>query len=148
MRLDRLIQTLAAAAFGLGCLAFAIAGFVRIDNSERRIDAKLNSIRAGVVQSDALTVLRKYVNPGRRGLPHVVFSSATQPKVDMSVTTDFFNRVNPRETIRGYHFPDGYFIPENQREDGRAGKWFFLGLGVLMGAGALAVARAMIRLPG
>jgi hypothetical protein len=51
----RSIQTLVAVAFGLGVLAFGIADFAHIDRSERRIEAKLRSIRAGVIQPDTLT---------------------------------------------------------------------------------------------
>jgi hypothetical protein len=137
----RSIQTVVAVAFGLGFLAFGIAGFVHIDSSEQRIEAKLHSIRAGVIQPDTLTVVKKYVNPGRSGLPHLVFSSARLPKVDISATRDFFNSVNLGETIRGYYFPDGYFIPENHRGTTGASKWFSLGLGVLVGGAALALAR-------
>jgi hypothetical protein len=142
LSLGRSIQTLVAVAFGLGLLAFGIAGFAHIDSSERRIEAKLNSIRAGVIQPETLTVVKKYVNPGRSGLPHVVFSSARLPKVDISARRDFFNSVNPGQTIHGYYFPDGYFIPENHRDDTGAGKWFFLGVGVLVGGATLALARA------
>ena len=91
-----------------------------------------------------LTVLKKYVNPGRGGLPHIVFSSATQPTVDIPATRDFFNSVNLGETVRGYYFADGYFIPDNQRPN-TAGKWSLLGLGVLMGGAGLALARVMAR---
>jgi hypothetical protein len=146
LRLDRLIQALAAGAFGLGFLAFGIVGFARIGSSERRIEAKLRSIQAGEIQPDTLTVQKKYVNPGRSGLPHIIFSSARLPKVDISATKDFFNSVNLGDAIRGYYFPDGYFIPENHRASTGAGKWFFLGVGVLVGGAALALARATTRL--
>jgi hypothetical protein len=142
LRLDRAIQTLAAVVLGLGFLAFGIAGFARIDSSERQIEAKLDSIRAGVIQPDALIVLKKYVNPGRSGLPHIVFSSVRQAKIDMSATRDYFNSVHLGETARGYYFADGYFIPENRGPSTGGGKWFFLGLGVLLGGAALALARA------
>ncbi len=111
------------------------------------MEAKLRSIRAGEIQPDTLTVLKKYVNPGRRGLPHIVFGSARQPRVDISATRDFFNSVNLGETTRGYYFPDGYFIPENHAANTAAGKWFFLGVGVLVGGAALALARATAHLP-
>lgn len=120
---------------------------MRVDASERRIDAKLHGVRAGEIQPDSLIVRRKYVSPGRSGLPHVVFTSVRQPKVDLSATRDFFNSVSPGDTVRGYYFADGYFIPENQAGGNRGGKWFLLGLAALMGTGALALARAMIRRP-
>ena len=100
-----------------------------------------------MIQPDTLTVLKKYVNPGRSGLPHIVFSSARQPEVDISATRDFFNSANLGEIIRGYYFPDGYFIPENRKENTGAGKWFFLGVGVLVGGAALALARAITQRP-
>jgi hypothetical protein len=142
---DRSIQTLAAVVFGLGFLGFGIAGFVHIDGSERRIESKMRSIRSGVIQPDTLTVIKKYVNPGRSGLPHIVFSSARQPKVDMPATRDFFNSTNPGETVRGYYFPEGYFVPENHEERRGTGKWFFLGVGVLVGGASLALAGATTR---
>ena len=143
----RSTQTLVAVAFGLGFIAFGIAGFAQIDSSDRRIEAKLHSIRAGVIQPETLTVVKKYVNPGRTGLPHIVFSSASLSKVDISATRDFFNSVNLGESICGYYFPDGYFIPENHGRDTGGGKWFFLGVGVLMGGAALALAKATTQLP-
>lgn len=148
MRLSRSLQGLAAIVFALGFFAFAISGFIRIYNSERQIEARLHSIRSGAIRPDVLTVLKKYVNPGRSGLPHIVFSSARQSKVDIAATRDFFNSVSAGQTIRGYYFPDGYFIPENHGGNTGAGKWFFLGLGVLGGGAALALARATARVPG
>ncbi len=116
-----------------------------MDRSERRLETKLHAIQSGAIQPETLTALEKYVNPGRSGLPHIVFSTG-QTKVDITATTDFFNRVNPGDTIRGYYFSDGYLIPENHRASTRGGKWLFLGLGVLFGAVPLAMARAMIRM--
>ena len=47
------------------------------------------------------------------------------------------------DTIQGYYFPDGFFIPQNRVGDpGGAGRWFFLSVGVLLGAGLLAFAVA------
>jgi hypothetical protein len=82
---------------------------------------------------------------GKSDWPHVVFSSNRQPKVSIAVTHDFFNSVNLGDTIPGYYFPDGYFIPQTHEGNAGAGKWFFLSLGVLLGTGALAVAFAMAR---
>jgi len=91
-------------------------------------------------------VIRKYVDPGRSGSAHVIFSSDRQPKVDISATHDFFNSVKLGDTVTTYYFSDGYFIPQNHRGDAGAGKWFFLGIGIVLGAGAFwltfAVARA------
>ncbi len=147
MGLRRFIQTFAAVAFGLGVLAFGVASFARLDGSERRLEAKLQAIQAGEIEPDTLTVLEKYVNPGRGGLPHIVFSSARESKVDLTATKDFFDHVNPGDTIRGYYFPDGFLIPGNQSASTRGGKWFFLCLGVLLAAAAFALARATTRLP-
>ncbi len=135
-----------AAAFGLGFLAFGITSFGRLDGSERRLEAKLHGIQTGEIQPETLTVLKKYVNPGRSGLPHIVFRSARQSNVDITATTDFFNSVKLGDTIRGYYFPDGFLIPENHWASTRGGKWFFLCFGVLLGAAAFALARATTRL--
>jgi hypothetical protein len=94
-----------------------------------------------------LTVLKKYVNPGRGGLPHVVLSNAMLRTMDISATRDFFNGVNVGETVRGYYFADGYFIPDDQPQNTQGGKWFLLGLGVAMGGAGLGLARAMARQP-
>jgi hypothetical protein len=145
MRLNAYIQTFVPVAFGLWFMVLAITGFVRTNNSQREFEAKLQSIRAGKVQPDTLTVVRKYVNPGRSGSAHVIFSSDRQPKVDISATHDFFNSVNLGDTVTGYYFPDGCFIPENRRGDAGAGKWFFPGLGILLGAGAFWLAFVVAR---
>src|ERR1700761_2300312 len=124
--------------FGLGSFAFGVAGFLRIDRAESRNQDKLHSIQAGEIRPETLTVLRKYVNPGRSGLPHVVFSGSDL--IDLSATRDFFNSVNLGTTVRAYNFPDGYFIPENLREESPAGKWFLLCLGTLLGGTAISLA--------
>jgi hypothetical protein len=142
MSQSRFIQTLLAAAFGMGFLVFGIFGFVHVDRSERRIEAKLHDIQAGMIQPDTLTVLKKYVSPGRGGLPHIIFGSMRQPRVNVSATKDYFNSVNLGQTVRGYYFSDGYFIPENHAADNGAGKWFFLFVGVLVGGGTIALAIA------
>jgi hypothetical protein len=123
--------------------------FARAANSERQIEAKLQSIRVGEIQPDTLTVVRKYVNPGKAGLPHVIFSSNRHQKVDISATRDFFNTLKLGDAIPGYYFPDGFFIPQNYRADAGVGKWFFPALGVLLGGGTLAFAftRARTRPP-
>ena len=145
MRLNAFIQRFVLVAFGLGSVVFGIVAFIRIGDSQQQFEDKLQSIRADKVQPDTLIVVRKYVNPGKRPWPHVVFSSSRQPKVNMAVTRDFFNSVNLGDAVSGYYFPDGYFIPQNHREDAGAGKWFILSLGVLMGGGVLALAYASAR---
>jgi len=146
MRLNSFIQTFVPVAFGLGFAVFGIVAFIRTGNSQEQFEGRLQSIRAGKIQPEALTVDKKYVDHGGKGVwPHVVFSSNRQPKVDIAVTIDFFNSVNLGDTIPGYYFPDGYFIPQNHGGDSRGGKWFFLSFGVLVGAGALAFAVARAR---
>jgi hypothetical protein len=142
MRLNAFIRTLVPVAFGLGFVVFGIVAFIRAGNSQQQVEGRLQSIRAGRIQPDPLIVVRKYVDPGKSGLPHVVFSSNRQPKVNIAATRDFFNSVNLGDTIPGYCFPDGYFIPQNHGGDAGAGKWFFLSFGVLAGAGVLAYAFA------
>jgi hypothetical protein len=145
MRLRVFVQTFVAVVFGLGFIAFGIEEFVRLGNSQRQFEGRLQSILAGKIQPDTLTMVKKYVNPGRGGLPHVVFSSDRLPKVDMTATVDFFNSVNTGDIVPGYYFPDGYFIPQNHWGNPGAGKWFFLGVGVLVGGGVLALAFATAR---
>ncbi|HXC98480.1 MAG TPA: hypothetical protein VN048_04000 [Verrucomicrobiae bacterium] len=145
MRLNAFIQTLVPAAFGLGFIVFGIVAFFRAGNSQQQFESRLQSIRAGKIQPDTLIVVRKYVDPGRGAWPHVVFSSDRQPRVNIAVTRDFFNSVNLGDAIPAYNFPDGYFIPQNHGGDAGAGKWFFLSLGVLLGAAALAIAFARAR---
>ena len=145
MRLNACIQTGVLVAFGLGFVVFGIVAFIRLGNSQQQFESRLQSIRAGQVPSDTLMVVRKYVNPGKGGLPQIVFRSNRQPQVDMAVTPDFFNGVNRGDTIPGYYFPEGYFIPQNQRGDAGGGKWFFLSLGVLLGGAVLAFALARAR---
>jgi len=142
MRLNAFTQSFVPVLFGLGFAAFGIVAFTRIGNSQQQLQNKLQSIRAGKIKPDWITVVRKYVNPGRSGLPHVVFSSNRLSKVDLAVTVDYFNSVNLGDAVQGYYFPDGYFIPQNHRPDAGGGKWFCLSLGVLVGAGVLALAYA------
>jgi len=143
MRPATLIQTFVAVVFGLGFIVFGIVGFVRTADSERKVETKLQSIRAGEIHPETLTVRRKYVNPGRgTGRAHIIFRSERQPNVNISATRDFFNSLNLGDTISGYYFPDGYFIPQNYVGRSAAGKWFFLALGTLLGGASLATARA------
>jgi hypothetical protein len=142
MRLNALIQTFVPVAFGLGFIVFGIVAFIRVDNSQQLYESRLQSIRAGKIKPDTLTVVRKYVDPGKVPWPVVVFRSNKLPKVNIEVTRDFFNSINLGDTIPGYYFPDGYFIPQNHGGDAGVGKWFFLGIGVSLGAGVLAFARA------
>lgn len=145
MRLNAFIQTFVPVAFGLGFVVFGIVAFICMGNSQQQFEGRLQSIRAGKIQPDTLTVVRKYVDPGRRPWPNVVFRSNRLPKVTIAVTRDFFNSVNLGDTIPGYYFPDGYFFPENHEGDAGVGRWFFLSLGVFLGTGVLALAFARAR---
>ena len=145
MRLNAFIQTFVPVIFGLGFVVFGMAAFIHLGNSQQQFEGKLESIRTGRIQPDTLIVARKYVNPGKRAWPHVVFTSNRQSKADLAVTRDFFNSVNPGDSVPGYYFPDGYFIPQNHGGAGGAGKWFLLSLGVLPGTGVLALAFAAAR---
>lgn len=140
MRLNAFIQTFVPVAFGLGFAIFGIVAFMRIGNSQQQYEEKLQSIRAGRIQPDTLTVVRKYVDLGKSGLPHVVFSSNRLPKVNLATARDFFNSVNLQDTVQGYYVPDGFFIIQNHRRNSGTGKWFFLNFGVLVGAAMLAFA--------
>jgi hypothetical protein len=146
MRLNAFIQTFVLIVFGLGFFVFGIIAFLRVGDSQQQLEAKLQSIQAGKIRPETLTVVRKYVDHGGKvNYPYVVFSSNRQPKISLAVTVDIFNSLNPGDTIDGYYFPDGYFIPQNQGGDSGAGKWFFLSLGVLLGSGMLAFAFARVR---
>ena len=145
MRLNAFIQTFVPVVFGLGFAVFGIVAFVRTGNSQHQYEDRLQSIRNGKIRPDTLTVVRKYVEPGKGGLGHVVFGSNRLPKVNIEATRDFFNSVNLGDTVQGYYFPDGYFIPQNHGGDAGVGKWFFLSLGVLLGTGVLGFAFARAR---
>jgi hypothetical protein len=145
MRFNAFIQTFVPVAFGLGFVVFGMVAFIRMGNSQQQFEGKLQSIQAGRIQPDMLLVITKYVDHGRGAWPHVVFSSNRQPRVDIAATVDFFNSVNLGDTIPGYYFPDGYFVPQNHKGDAGSGKWFILGLGVFLGGGALALAFASAR---
>jgi hypothetical protein len=146
MRLNAFSQILVPVVFGLGFVVSGIVAFVHTGNSEEQFEGRLQSIRAGTVQPEPLTVARKYVDHGGKSdWPHVVFSSNRQPKVDIAATVDFFNSVNVGDSISGYYFPDGYFFPQNHGGNAGIGKWFFLSLGVLLGTGVLAFAFARAR---
>jgi hypothetical protein len=125
VRLNSFMLTFVPIAFGLGFAVFGIGAFIRTGNFQEQFEGKFQSIRAGKIQPEALTADRKYVDHGGKGVwPHVVFSSNRQPKVNIAVTIDFFNSANLGDTIPGYNFPDGHFIPQNHRGDPRGGKFF------------------------
>lgn len=146
MRSDRIFQILIAVVFGLGFISVGVFNCVSVGRLERDTEAKFASIQAREVEPETLTAIRKYVNPGKRGSAHIIFSSDRQPKVNITATRDFFNAVNLGATVSGYHFPDGYFIPENFTPHSAADKWVFLGFALFMGGLSFLLARAIARL--
>ncbi len=147
MRFNGIIKTFVLVAFALWFVVLGFAEFVRVGNSGQKFDDRMQTIRAGKIQPEPLVAIKKYVNPGKNGPAHVVFSGSRQAKADLAVTRDFFNSVNLGDTVPGYYFPDSYFIPQNHTEASRSGRWFFLGFGILTGAAALALAYARARRP-
>jgi hypothetical protein len=145
MRAHALLPILFAVALGVGCIVLGIVNFASVSRSEQQIEAKLQRVHTGEVPPETLTVIRKYVNPGRSRSAHIIFASTRQPKVDISATRDFFNSVNLGDSVPGYYFPDGYFIPQNSRPESGVGKWAFLGFGTLMGITTFGLARATAR---
>ena len=127
--------------FGFAALTFALVMFVWIGNSERELNAKIQSIHDGKVQPETLTVVRKYMNTSRHGggYAHVVFRTSRDPKVNCRTTQSFYDSVNTNSTVIGYYFPDGYFVPQSIGGDAGIAKWVFLGFGGLTGAGLLLV---------
>jgi hypothetical protein len=129
--------------FGFAALTSGFVMFVRIGNSERQFNAKVQSIHDGKVQPETLTVIRKYIyiNSSRRGggWPHVVFRSSKDPKVNCGTTREFYDSVNTNSTVTGYYFQDGYFVPQSLGGDAGSAKWVFLGFGSIAGAGLLLV---------
>lgn len=128
--------------FGLAALTFGLVMFVRIGNSERELNAKIQSIHDGKVQPETLTVVRKYMNANRhhgRGYTHVVFRTSRDPKVDCRTTQEFYDSVNTNSTVTGYNFQDGYFVPQSIGQDAGIAKWIFLGFGGLTGVGVMLV---------
>ena len=127
--------------FSFAALTFGLVMFVRIGNSERQFNAKVQSIHDSKVQPETLTVVRKYINASRHGggYAHVVFRSSRDPKVNCRTTREFYDSVNTNSTVTGYYFPDGYFVPQSIGGDAGIAKWVFLGFGGLTGAGLLLV---------
>jgi hypothetical protein len=146
MRVDRIVQILILVFFGLGFISVGVLNVVSVGSKERTTDAKFASIKAHEVEPETLTAIRKYVNPGRSGSAHIIFSSDRQPQVNITATRDYFNAVNLGAAVSGYYFPDGYFIPENFTPHSAANKWVFLGFAVFMSCLSFLLARAITRL--
>jgi hypothetical protein len=130
---------------GVVVIIFGLVMFIRAGVSERELAAKLQSIQEGKIQPESLTVVRKYVSaslssrgPGR-GFPHVVLKSRETPKINLSTTREFYDSVNTNSPVNGYHFPDGYFVPESIGPGPGVAKWGFLGVGLVVGGGFLAL---------
>ena len=143
MRSNTLVQILLSLIFGTAFIGFGAVEFIHLSRSEHKYEATLESIRTGGVQPDTLVVVAKYVDPGKGAWPHIVFSNHRQPNVDVAATVDFFNGVKAGETVTAYYLSDGYFFPQNHRKVSASSKWFFLGLGFLLGAGVIIVSFAM-----
>jgi len=117
-------------------LVFAICGiglFCHFNNSQRQFEAKLQSIQAGKVQPEILTVIEKRQRHRQEG-GWVFFRSDRQSEIVHWAPAELYAAASPGNTVTGYYFPDGYFIPQYE-SDKKAGtaKWVFLGAGVLLG---------------
>jgi len=132
---------LIASFFGLVAIVFGLVMFVRLGASERELAAKVQRIHEGKIQAEALTVVRKYINTTRRGgsYPHVVLSSRNDPRINLSTTPEFYDSVNTNSTVTGYHFADGYFVPSSIGGEASVARWVFLGVGLVVGVGFLAI---------
>ena len=127
--------------FGLAFLIFGLVVFVKIGASQREYDARMQRIRAGGVPPKVLTVVRKYINPGRHGgHPRVVCSSSRQTRIVLSPPRVFYDAAKPGDTLTAYYFPDGYLVPGWRGGDAALAKWIFLGFGIFSGGAILACA--------
>ena len=123
-------------------MIFGLVMFVRIGNDERRLAAKVQSVQAGQVQPETLTVINKYVNSSRHGSgwAHVVYRSSRLARINCNTTRDFYDSVSLSNTVTAYYFPDGYYVPGSVGQDAGVAKCVLLGAGLTTGAGLLAVA--------
>ena len=115
--------------------AFAIFMYLRCDYLERQWESKMQSIHAGKVPPETLTVLNKYLTYQHdgRGYPHVVFRTSKDTNVVCVTTHDFYDSIHAGSTATAYYFPDGYLIPEGQGNEIGFVKWFCLWFGVVLG---------------
>ncbi|HEV2693652.1 MAG TPA: hypothetical protein VG347_12235 [Verrucomicrobiae bacterium] len=127
---------------GIVAIAAGLALFFYFDGVERHLAAKVQSVQAGQVQPETLTVLQKYVNSGShgRGWPHVIFRSDRLARINCSTTQQFYDSVSVSNTVAGYYFPDGYYIPGSLGNGAGIAKWIFLGFGLFTGTLLVAVA--------
>jgi len=127
---------------GIAAVIFGLVMFVRIGDDERRLAAKVQTVKAGQIQPEVLIVIEKYVNSSRHGSgwSHVVFRSSRQARVNCNTTREFYDSVSLSNTVTGYYFPDGYYIYGSIGQGAGTAKWIFLGFGLMTGTGLLAVA--------
>ncbi|HZZ29784.1 MAG TPA: hypothetical protein VFE46_17445 [Pirellulales bacterium] len=130
------INLMMFAGMAVAAVAIGLFVFVKAGNSEADVAAKMQSILAGEVQPEKLTIVRKYSNASRHGTPyrHVILRGSRPAEINSSATLQFYDSVDAGSTVTGYYFPEGYFIPDAIGHDQELAKWAFLGSGVLMGA--------------
>ncbi len=129
---------------GFFFLVFGICMFVRFDYLERQEEGKIQSIRAGKVTPETLTVVGKYLTYSREGgTPHIVLRTSKDTNVVCVTTRRFYNSVYPAGTVTAYRFPDGYLIPEGQGNEIGFLKWFCSAPEVVLGIAMLIL--AMVR---
>jgi hypothetical protein len=123
---------------GLIFFVFGAVMFVHFGDGQRKYEAKLQSIRAGKVQPEVLTVTSKYNSQNRAGqrtYPHFVCSASRQARIVLLPPLSLYDSIKTGDSITGYYFPDGYLVPGWRSRDASSVKWIFLGIGVLSGAG-------------
>ena len=130
-----------AIIFALVPVVFGLVMFVHFGNNERQLAAKAQSVQAGQVPPETLTVIEKYLTPSKHGggWPHVVFRSNRLARANCHTTQAYYDSVSLSNTVTGYYFPDGYYIPGSIGQDAGLAKWVFLGFGLTTGIGFLAV---------
>jgi hypothetical protein len=133
------MQILVPILFGIGLIAFGLVTFVRARGFQLRLEGRLQNVRTGAIPPDRLIVIQKYVDPGKGASPHIVFSQANQPNVNIAATRDFYNSVKLGDSIAGYRFPEGYFIPQNNINNAGSSSWFVPFLSFILGSGVLVV---------
>lgn len=99
---------------GLIFFVFGAVMFVHFGDGQRKYEAKLQSIRAGKVQPEVLTVTSKYNSQNRAGqrtYPHFVCSASRQARIVLLPPLSLYNSIKTGDSITGYYFPDGYLVP-------------------------------------
>lgn len=120
--------------FAVPLLIFTVIVLIWSRQAERETQAKRQSISAGEVQPETLTVVNKYVNSYRHSTStfHLILRSDRERETKYSVSQSDYDAAVTGSTVTGYHFSDGYFIPKYESSDeAPIGKWLFLGLGGL-----------------